>query len=343
MGQQQTTAAAPWEQRIVDLSSYSGNIQVRFRANKNATTFYGDMSLDDIIIEVDTCAYHQTTAVTQTPTVCEGDTIYLFGSSTSSGAYLWSSSNDTNYVSSTPNAIAVAGSSNETFYLTVVDAIGCSDDDSVSINVTPSALNTIYLTTVDSVVVNGQVYNQTGTYTQTLQSAAGCDSLLTINVLVNCASNVNAGADQAICEGDTAVLTASASGSALTSISWSNGATTASTSVSPTATTSYIVTGVDSAACTSYDTVEVVVNTLPFVNAGLDSSFCAGDSLQLSATAYGTGNGGAGSTTMPAQTSTFSGSVRGYYFTAPTNFTITEVSVPTDASSGDMGVCNLKI
>ena len=49
----------------------------------------------------------------------------------------------------------------------------------------------------------------------------------------------------------------------------------------------------DSAACTSYDTVEVVVNTLPFVNAGLDSSFCAGDSLQLSATAYGTGNGGA--------------------------------------------------
>ena len=53
MGQQQTTAAAPWEQRIVDLSSYSGNIQVRFRANK-MQILYGDISLDDIIIEVDT-------------------------------------------------------------------------------------------------------------------------------------------------------------------------------------------------------------------------------------------------------------------------------------------------
>lgn len=37
---------------------------------------------------------------------------------------------------------------------------------------------------------------------------------------------------------------------------------------------------------------------------------------------------------LPAQSSTFSGSVRGYWFQAPSNFMITGLKVPTDASSG---------
>ena len=41
---------------------------------------------------------------------------------------------------------------------------------------------------------------------------------------------------------------------------------------------------------------------------------------------------------MPAQTSTFSGNVRGYWFTAPTCFTITGADVPTDASSGNQSI-----
>jgi len=42
--------------------------------------------------------------------------------------------------------------------------------------------------------------------------------------------------------------------------------------------------------------------------------------------------------TMPAQTSTFTGNVRGYWFTAPTCFTITGADVPTDASSGNQSI-----
>lgn len=52
---------------------------------------------------------------------------------------------------------------------------------------------------------------------------------------------------------------------------------------------------------------------------------------------------GTASLTMPNQSSTFSGSVRGYWFTAPTSFMITGVRVPTDASSGNSNIAILKL
>lgn len=41
---------------------------------------------------------------------------------------------------------------------------------------------------------------------------------------------------------------------------------------------------------------------------------------------------------LPPQVSTFSGSTRGYWFTAPTSFTITELRVPEDASTADQNI-----
>lgn len=46
---------------------------------------------------------------------------------------------------------------------------------------------------------------------------------------------------------------------------------------------------------------------------------------------------------MPAQTSTFTGNSRGYWFTAPTNMVITGVEVPTTASSGNQNVAVLRL
>ena len=55
IGQQQTAAADPWIERVVDLSAYSGTIQVRFRGIRGAG-FESDMSLDDISFdEAPTC------------------------------------------------------------------------------------------------------------------------------------------------------------------------------------------------------------------------------------------------------------------------------------------------
>jgi len=41
---------------------------------------------------------------------------------------------------------------------------------------------------------------------------------------------------------------------------------------------------------------------------------------------------------LPNQNGTFTGNVRGYWFTAPTNFTMTALRVPTDASSGNQSI-----
>ncbi|MEQ1675187.1 MAG: PKD-like domain-containing protein [Chitinophagaceae bacterium] len=45
---------------------------------------------------------------------------------------------------------------------------------------------------------------------------------------------------------------------------------------------------------------------------------------------------------MPAQSNTFPGNVRGYWFTAPTDFVITSLSVPTTASAGPMSIAVVK-
>jgi len=48
--------------------------------------------------------------------------------------------------------------------------------------------------------------------------------------------------------------------------------------------------------------------------------------------------GSPGSITLPPQTATFTGNVRGYWFTAPTSFTMTSLFVPTDASTGSQSI-----
>lgn len=47
--------------------------------------------------------------------------------------------------------------------------------------------------------------------------------------------------------------------------------------------------------------------------------------------------------TQPAHSSTFTGNTRGYYFTAPTCFTITAAMVPTEASTGNQSIAIVRL
>jgi len=77
------------------------------------------------------------------------------------------------------------------YILTGIDSIGCKAFDTVNITVgvnTTSVLNEVVL---DSLVLNGQTYTQTGTYTQVLTNAAGCDSTITLNLTISDAGLTN--------------------------------------------------------------------------------------------------------------------------------------------------------
>jgi hypothetical protein len=62
---------------------------------------------------------------------------------------------------------------------------GCTASDQVTITVNYPSTNTITTTAQGSYTLNGQVYTATGTYTQTLTNANGCDSTIILNLTIN--------------------------------------------------------------------------------------------------------------------------------------------------------------
>ena len=123
-------------------------------------------------------------------------------------------------------------------------------------------------------------------------------------VLTN--NNTDAGSDEEICEGGIANLTASGGQSFV----WDNGGGSgASISVSPSSTTTYTVTATDANGCEGTDEVEVVVNTNPVADAGVDDEICIGASVTLTASGGGdylwnTGDNTASITETPSSAGT---------------------------------------
>jgi hypothetical protein len=107
--------------------------------------------------------------------ICSGDTLVL----TAMGAfqYAWDNGvlNNTPFV---PNATA-------TYTVTGVDANGCMATDAVTISVLNSSSSTVNQTAIDSYTLNGQTYTQSGVYTQTIPAANGCDSIITLNLMLS--------------------------------------------------------------------------------------------------------------------------------------------------------------
>jgi len=118
------------------------------------------------------------------------------------------------------------------------------------------------------------------TYTVTA-NLAGCISTDQVNVIVNPLPTINAGLDQVICDGDQVTLVATNPGGA--AITWNNGVTDGIAFTPVLGTTTYTVTA-DLLGCISTDQVDVTVNPLPVIDAGLDQIVCDGDQVTLLAT-----------------------------------------------------------
>jgi hypothetical protein len=109
--------------------------------------------------------------------VCNGDSLYLFANTTAGSTVVWNGTiqNGSN-VLPTQSGYQVA---------TATAANGCTSQDSLMATILQPTTSTLNEVACDEFVLNGNIYLQTGTYTQLLTNTAGCDSTITLNLTIN--------------------------------------------------------------------------------------------------------------------------------------------------------------
>lgn len=242
--------------------------------------------------------------------ICPGSSVQL--SASGGNTYLWSPANGLSNIAS-QNPIANPTDSTR-YFVNVTDTNNCSKTDSVLVvvnGIVPTdAGSDKVICTGDTVVIGGNPTSPNSSsyswqpavflsdssvskpfafpssttvfYVNTTNDT--CTGIDSVMVKVNNLPVVDAGPSKKMCIGDTLQL--NATGGKI--YAWTTSPTLSDTSVSsplafPIVSTMYYVTAADSNSCVNYDSVSVVVNPLPVIEAGFDTSVCLNDSVQLSA------------------------------------------------------------
>lgn len=114
--------------------------------------------------------------------VCVGSTLQLTGSGIPAVNAPWVSG--TAAIGSVSNSGLFTALSPGTSVLTYMNSNGCSATTTISVQGAVNALPQ-QVTACLSYLWNGQTYSQSGTYTDTLQTVAGCDSIVTLNLTIS--------------------------------------------------------------------------------------------------------------------------------------------------------------
>ncbi|MCS7073885.1 MAG: hypothetical protein NZ108_05410, partial [Bacteroidia bacterium] len=231
---------------------------------------------------------------------CTGNTVTIGSSPIAGNSYSWTPTTGlSNATIANPTLTLTNNTSSpvvSTYILTVTSPDGCIRQDSVRVTVNPlpvaSISGNITICRGASTVLtgNGGISYQWSTneitsqitvsplsntsYSVIATDANGCVSL-PVSVLINVTQPTQAiiSGDTNICLGESTTLTATNG----TSWIWSpGGQATQTITVSPTITTDYILNIVDNGCPGLPDTVRVIVNPLPTVNAGPDVATCTG-------------------------------------------------------------------
>lgn len=259
-------------------------------------------------LDYSTIKYCQLTTVASNDTaICMGQNVNL----TASGGIniTWSvESGDFGSLSCSACATTNVNPNTTTTYLvSSQSATGCIDYDTVIVTVNSIPSPTIYASGPlnfclgDSVTLSTDVYPSylwstsatsnaitvysAGSYSVTITDINGCQNTAGTTVGTFSLPTVNAGSDVSVCIGSSTTLNASGASTYL----WNVNPTLSQLNIAnpvatPTAVTSYIVTGTDVNGCKDKDTVVVSLFTLPSVNAGADGQVCVGTPWPLNAT-----------------------------------------------------------
>lgn len=236
------------------------------------------------------------TTTTSGGTICSGNSTTITGNGAST--YSWMPGP----LSGSP--VTVSPTSTTTYTVTGTATNGCTGTATrtITVNATPTVTATSSTTTIcsgSSVTLTGggaSTYNwmpgnlnganqtvspaSTTTYTVTGTAANGCTGTATRTITVNATPTVTASASTlTVCSGSPTTLT----GNGASTYLWNPGALTGSpVTVSPTANTTYTVTGTAANGCTANNTVSISVNTLPTLTVTpTATTICSGASTTL--------------------------------------------------------------
>ena len=275
------------------------------------------------------CSYSNNVVVTVNPlpaanagsgnAICYGSSTVIGSSPVGSDTYLWASNPPGYY--GTASSATVNPTSLTTYTLTETTPSGCVNSNSViiAVNPLPGAIagsnQSICFGTSTSIgasAVGTDTYTWTSnpsgfsstssnpaitpatttTYmlTETIL-ATGCTNSNSVIVTINPLPAANAGSDQSICTGNSAMLGSSAvSGD---TYSWSSNpsgttSTLSNPGVTPTVTTTYtLIETITATGCTNTNLVVVTVNPIPAANPGSNASICNGDTVSIGASPAG--------------------------------------------------------
>ena len=259
---------------------------------------------------------------------CQGDNVTL--SASGANTYVWSNA-------STNASITVSGAGNYT--VTGTDANGCSNiaTKTVSVNPTYNIPLTHSICQGESYNFYGQNLTTAGTYTHTLQTVNGCDSVLTLSLTVRPLPTPTISGNTILCQGQSTTLTANSGVSYL----WSDASTNNSISVSQSGI--YTVTATNAEGCSATANVTVMVNPLPTITVSGNTTLCAGNSTTLTASGADNYSWSTGDNTASVSISAFGvytvtgTSTAGCSNTA--NVTVLVSQSPVITISGETDIC----
>jgi PKD repeat protein len=379
-----TPTATQWRKDSIMLGSLAGSSVAQFRF-RSISGYGNNIYLDNINLNFTPTAAAPVAAFTGAPTtVCAGGTVtYTDQSTNSPTSWSWSFPGGTPATSTSQNPVvtyATAGTYNavltatnstgsntltKTNYITVVAL------PSASASATPATICTGSSSTLNA--TGGTTYSwspaatlsaatgasvsatptATTTYTVTATGSAGCTKTATTVVTVNPLPVLTVTpAGSTVCPGSSSTLTVSGATTATWSPSTGLNSTSGTTVVAtPSATTTYTVTGTNANGCVSYASAVVnVSNTLTVSIAPATVSICSGNSATLTAsgaTSYNwspatglSSTNTAAVTASPTTTTTYTVTGTSGTCTATTTRIVTVKQTPTiNATASPSSIC----
>ncbi|MBT4969960.1 MAG: T9SS type A sorting domain-containing protein [Bacteroidetes bacterium] len=225
--------------------------------------------------------------------ICVGDSIVM-DASVNNASYYWQNS-------STQSNFKTFNSG--TYWVNVTNSFGCSlidsltlsvenyplvnlgsdtticDGESVLLDATQSSVNYAWQNNSTQATLNASA---AGTYWVEVTNSTGCATTDTFILSVIASPVFNLGNDTSICNGDSLILNVTTAG---VSYVWQDNSSYPTFTALTTGV--YWVELTNSNGCSTRDTINLTVNSLPGVNLGNDKSICDGDELVLNAASSG--------------------------------------------------------